>query len=511
MSSRFTPELVGTSGHRLGIVDIGSNSIRLVVYDRLSRAPLPIVNRKAVIGLGTDVERSGRFSDSLFWQAVDAVDALVRTAHDVPVADLALLATAGVRSAGNGDDFCRTVEAKTGSIVTVLSGDEEARLSALGVVSAVPDVTGVIGDLGGGSLELVALRNGTIIGQSSLDIGPLRLIERTGGELGDATRVIDKALAKVDWLRDWIGLPFYAVGGAWRAVARLHMAQQDYPLQVVHGYRMARREARDFAGMLEHLGSETIARIRTVSAKRAETLPWGAIALERVLTVLKPNELVFSAHGLREGHHFRMLDRAIQLEDPLLSACRELAGQHRRFSDPSGALEAWLMPLASQFVEVDTRLVRAACILADIGWNEHPEYRAEQALSRILRMPWSVLDHEQRALLALTVFVRYGGSAGSGEAAGCRSLLDEDGIGEAKALGKALRLALEICAGRGHVLDKTPLERSDDSLLLAIGPDAVIASFDRIERYAASLGRALDMPVNVEQRLATLAPKKAAS
>ena len=497
MSSRFTPELVGGASHRLGVVDIGSNSIRLVVYDRLSRAPLPIVNRKAVVGLGTDVERLGRFGDSSFWRAVDAVEALVRIARDVPVDDLALLATAGVRGAENGVDFCRTVEAKTGRGVTVLSGDEEARLSAMGVVSAVPDLTGVVGDLGGGSLELVALRDGAIAERTSLDIGPLRLIGRTGGVLKDAARVIDRALGDVTWLRDWRGLSFYAVGGVWRAIARLHMAQHDYPLRVVHGYRMARREARDFTGMLEHLGRETIARIRAVSPKRAETLPWGAVALDRIMAALGPGELIFSAHGLREGHHFRMLDRPARSDDPLLSACGELAGRRRRFPDMSGTLEAWLRPVAKRFVEADARMVRAACILADTGWGEHPEYRAEQSLDRVLRMPWSVLDHTQRAFLALAVFARYGGSSSSDAASVCRRLLNEDAAAEAKTLGKALRLAFELCAGRELALEKTPVERSGDGLRLAIGPDAAVATLDKVERYAASLARALNAPVEI--------------
>ncbi|MDG2480442.1 MAG: Ppx/GppA family phosphatase [Alphaproteobacteria bacterium] len=504
-------KLTATSEQRLGVIDIGSNSIRLVVYDRLSRAPLPIVNNKVVVGLGTDVERLGRLSDSAFWRAVDAIDALVRTAQDVPVSNLALLATAAVRSAENGEEFCRTVEAKTGCIVTTLSGDEEARLSALGVVSAVPDLTGVVGDLGGGSLELVALRNGEIVEQTSLNIGPLRLIERTGGKLDDAAKVVDKSIDQVDWLRDWRGLPFVAVGGAWRAIARLHMAQHDYPLQIVHGYHMARREARDFTEMLEHFGQETIAQIRTISSKRAETLPWGSIALDRLTATLKPSELIFSAHGLREGHHFQMLDRATQAQDPLLSACRELASQHRRFSDASNALVAWLEPIVGHLENGDPKLVRATCMLADIAWSEHPEYRAEQAMLRVLRMPWSVLDHIQRAFLGLAVFVRYGGSGSSKQAAVCHRLLDDAAARDAKSLGKALRLALEICAGRGQILAATPIEYLDKSLHLTLEPSAMIASVNKVERYANSLGRALGRPVEVISVVSESIEKKKAA
>ncbi len=497
MSRSKDAALSSEANRRIGVIDIGSNSIRLVVYDRLSRAPLPIINRKAVLGLGTDVERYGRFSDEGFAAAVRAIHALTKMAEDVPVSDLTLLATAGVRSARNGEAFCDAIREKSGYSVTVLSGEEEAELSALGVVSALPHLTGVVGDLGGGSLELVALENGKVTAQTSLDIGPLRLIERTGSKLTAASALIDEAILSVGWMEEWRSRNFYAVGGAWRAIAKVHMAQHDYPLRVVHGYQMSRREARDFTEMLEHLGAASVSGIRVISSKRAQTLPWGAIALDRVVAALKPKSVVFSAHGLREGHHFQTLNSKTQAEDPLFSACHELAGQHRRFPDASDALETWIAPVAELMPKTDERLVHAACVLGDVGWSEHPEYRSEQALYRVLHMPWSVLDHGQRAFLALVMFVRYGGSAGSKEAEICRRLLGDEDAQTAKALGKALRLAFKLCAGRSKVLEATPLSRDGENLILELGPDATIASPDKVARYAASLGRALSCKVTI--------------
>ena len=488
---------------RLGIVDIGSNSIRLVVYDRQARAPLALVNRKAAIGLGTDVERHGRFAAPLFRRALEAVSALVATARATQVAELALLATAAVRNAANGADFCRAVQARTGATVTVLTGSEEARLAAAGVASAFPGASGVVGDLGGGSLELVALDKGEAVERSSLDIGPLRLAERHGGRLDAAGRAIDAALADIAWLKAWRRRPFYAVGGAWRAVARLHMAHHDYPLRIVHGYRLSRRRARDFTAMLEQLGPGSVARIRAVSARRAEMLPWGALALGRLLHALKPAEVIFSAQGLREGFHLGRLDAATRAQPPLLAACQALAGR-RRLRDAAPALEAWLAPIARRLA--CRRLVGAACILADMGWGEHPEYRAPLALQRTLFMPWPVPDHRQRAFLALALFVRYGGQASGGEAAPARCLLDEDEANEAKALGKALRLAFELCAGQGGALATFPLAEHGIALRLTVDPAATVAAFDKLERYAASLARVLGRPVELRRSRARQAP-----
>ncbi len=485
---------------RVGVIDIGSNSIRLVIFDGPGRAPLPVINHKAVIGLGVDVERHGRLDDDAFERGIEAVDTLVRLAEGVPCGDLALYATAAVRHATNGRAFCEAVEARTGHAVTVLTGAGEARLSAAGVISALPGLCGVIGDLGGGSLELVAVENGVVREQATRDIGPLRLKERWGADPSHASAAIREALCSVAWLDAWTHRDFHAVGGSWRAIARLHMTQHHYPLTIVHGYTMAPDDVRTFTGMLENLSTETTSRIRGISRRRAAILPWGAMVLDHLMDVLEPRNVVFSAQGLREGHHFRMLDAATRKSDPLLAACRQLARWHRRFADCSAALERWVAPVIGTRGHADPRLVRAACIVADTGWREHPEYRAQRSLSRVLHMPWSVLDHQERAWLALALFVRYGGAQTAEEAAPCRRLLKPDTVDGAVLLGMLLRLALVLSAGRGPILDSTPLVATAGGYTLEIPQDAVVASPERVERLAAAIGQALDVSFTVSRQ-----------
>lgn len=494
---------------RVGVIDIGSNSIRLVIFDGLGRAPLPVINHKAVIGLGVDVERHGWFDEDVFRRGIEAIDILVRLADSVPCADLALYATAAVRHAANGGDFCRSVETRTGRDVTVLTGAGEARLSAAGVISALPGLSGVIGDLGGGSLELVAVEDGTIREHATRDIGPLRLRERWGENPAHASDAIREAICDVSWLDAWKHRDFHAVGGSWRAIARLHMTQHHYPLTIVHGYTMAPAEARTFTGMLERLSNETTSRIRGISRRRAAILPWGAMVLDHLTDVLAPRNVVFSAQGLREGHHFHMLDATTRKSDPLLAACHQLALWHRRFADCSAALERWVAPVMRHRGHTDLRLVRAACILADTGWREHPEYRAGRSLSRVLHMPWSVLDHQERAWLALAIFVRYGGAETADEAAPCRRLLKPDTVGGAVLLGRLLRLALILSAGRGPILDSTPLVTTADGFAVEIPRDAAVASPERIERQAAAISEALDVPFTVSRQVPDRSPAPA--
>ena len=262
---------------------------------------------------------------------------------------------------------------------------------------------------------------------------------------------------------------------------------------------MAPAETRTFTGMLEKLSSETTSRIRGISRRRAAILPWGAMVLDHLMDALVPQDVVFSAQGLREGHHFRMLDATTRESDPLLAACHQLALWHRRFADCSAALERWVAPVIRG--HADARLVRAACILADTGWREHPEYRARRSLSRVLHMPWSVLDHQERAWLALALFVRYGDVETAEEAEPCRRLLKPDTVDGAVLLGRMLRLALVLSAGRGPILDSTPLVTTADGFTLEIPRDAAVASPDRIERLAAAIGQALDVSFTVSRQV----------
>ena len=373
MTVRFASISGGLDARRVGVIDIGSNSIRLVIYDGLTRAPISILNQKITVGLGAAVESTGRLDEAALEDGIRAVEVLVHMAEAMGVDDVELLATAAVRDAENGVEFRLRVEKECHRPVRVLSGDEEARMSAIGVVSAMPDATGVIGDLGGGSLELIAVEDGQIRESVSLPLGPLRLIERSGGSTSKAKKAIESEIDKVDWLEKRLkGQALYGVGGAWRGVARVHMAHTEYPLRIVHGYIMDRREAREFGEMLISLSPDTLGQIDAISRKRADTLPWAALVMDRVLKVGKPTQVIYSAQGLREGYHFTQLDLGTRDRDPLLSACLDTVAHERRFEDSTGVMESWMAPIFPDETPQLARLRHAACILSDLGWHEHP-------------------------------------------------------------------------------------------------------------------------------------------
>lgn len=482
-----------SSANHVGVIDIGSNSIRLVVFDSLSRALQPIFNEKVLCGLGRGLERTRRLDEEGVTLALENLRRFAALARAMGVGRLEVLATAAVRDADNGRAFAATVKRRARLAVKVLSGDEEARLSALGVLSGMPDADGLMGDLGGGSLELVALERGRLgRHHATLPFGPLRLREFAGRGRGYLREMIDNALDELGWLGEVDGRSFYAVGGAWRALARLHMAHVGYPLRVIHHYMLPRGKAEDFADVIAHLGRDSLERISRVSRKRLEGLPYAALVLERLLKRARPKRLVFSGVGLREGCMFDLLPEAVRRRDPLIDGCEEVALRSARFAIGGETLFDWIEPLFARSPEATRRLRLAACLLGDIALAEHPDYRAEIAFLRVLRMPLTGVDHPGRAYLAIAVFTRYSGIAESDITGAAWQLLDEEQLREAYVLGLALRLAFTLSGGAPDVLRRAHLrvERTKISLVIARAHRALVA--EAVERRLAALAAAFD-------------------
>ena len=175
---RASTVAASTQPDSVAVIDIGSNSLRLVVYDAPRRAAHTLLNEKVMCGLGRGLERTGRLNPEGVVQAKANLQRFVALARAAGAARIDVLATAAVRDAEDGADFVNDVEKRLSIRVRVLPGAEEGRLSALGVLAGIPDAAGVVGDLGGGSIELAAIGNGRVGSVATLPIGPLRLIER---------------------------------------------------------------------------------------------------------------------------------------------------------------------------------------------------------------------------------------------------------------------------------------------------------------------------------------------
>nr|WP_159998713.1 Ppx/GppA family phosphatase [Roseomonas sp. 18066] len=481
------------------MVDLGSNSVRLVIYEGRGRNPLAIFNEKAVLGLGRGLQTTGRLNEEAVPQALMVLERYHAVARAMNAAPLEVLATAAVRDASNGPAFAAALaERMPGVPIRILDGDEEAAFSADGVLLGFPQADGILGDLGGGSLELVELTQGRAGASASLQIGAIRLADRANNDIGRARGIAEAELGKLPWLAHGKDRDLYLVGGAWRALAKIHIAQTAYPLSIVHHYVLRREEARDLCGVVMAATRRTLERLPGAPSKRLQDLPFAAAVLRRLLRATGARRVVFSANGLREGWYARLLTPEVRREDPLLAAGREMAGRYGRDNELPDALSAWTAPLFPTEQPSALALRQAACWLSDIGSHDHPDYRAEQSFLRVLRQPGIGLDHHERAFLALAVALRYEPELDAPWLAAARVLLDAPALRRAEVLGAALRLAYTLSGGTPELLRSTALVMQQDRLVLRLVEGGGTFAGDSVQRRVEALAATLGLLAVVE-------------
>jgi exopolyphosphatase/guanosine-5'-triphosphate,3'-diphosphate pyrophosphatase len=486
---------------RIAVVDVGSNSLRLVVFERLGATLVPLLNEKVMCALGRGIAATGRLNPAGIELAFANLQRFIALARALGVDHLAIIATAAVREASDGRAFAAEAERQLGVPVRIVAGSEEARLSAAGVLAGIRDADGVAADLGGGSVELVRVDAGAglpIGAGVSLPLGPLRLAE-FGDNRKALAETIERAIADAPVLRQAAGKTLYLVGGAWRAIARLHMEQTHYPLHIIHEYTIPRRLAEGFLDIIAGQSRRSLERITTISRRRLEVVPLAALILGRLIAAGRPERIVFSAFGLREGYAAGLLPPDPPT-DSLIAATMGIAASQSRAGSDGERLQRWTAPIFAALDERARRLHRAACWLSDFAWTEHPDYRAEHAFIRSLRMPVGQIAHHERVFVASVLHTRYGGAADDPVRSATRPLLDDGAAGEARCLGLALRLAYTLCGGALELLDQVRLVRDARGLELELPPTGSLFAGEAVQRRFDALGRALGLATRTVRR-----------
>jgi exopolyphosphatase/guanosine-5'-triphosphate,3'-diphosphate pyrophosphatase len=505
MRAATMPEAQGRlrNGPLIGVIDIGSNSVRLVVYEGMVRSPAPLFNEKTLAGLGREVQTKRLLAPDTVEKALQALRRFRALCDLMRVQKLYVVATAACREARNGREFVAQAERICRTKIDLLSGAREARLTALGVISGFHNPDGVVGDLGGGSLELVRVKGADVGSGATLPLGGLALQDRSEQSIKKAEKIVKRELAGIAQLQAARGRAFYAVGGTWRALARLHMWQTGYPLHVMHGYVIPAEEAREFAHLVSRVHPDTLSHIEVVPEARRPLLPYAALVLEHIVKNAKPKEVVFSAFGVREGLLYSLLDAAERKKDPLLAAAADL--NQLRSRSPQHGVE--LVKWTDHFMDStgldesreEKRLRHAACLLADIGWRAHPDYRGEQSMNVIAHAGFVGIDHPGRAFLALSVFFRHVGVNHDEELSPrLRELTTSRMIDRARVLGAALRVAYLVSAAQPGVLPLAPLKVKKRRLVLRLKGRLAQLAGERVTSRLRQLARLIGREAVVE-------------
>lgn len=498
-TSAHAPTEDSVATHEAAVIDVGSNSVRLVVYRVDGRALTPMLNEKVMAALGRGLGRTGKLSKEGAGAALKALARFREVTASLGVTETHAVATAAVREAKDGAEFAKLVETQTGFHLRVLSGAEEARLSALGVLGGAPDAEGVVGDLGGSSLELVEVYKGVVGRGETFALGHLAL-GNDGFDYDRIAAIADEALLNSE-TTEKKGRTLYAVGGAWRAIGRVAMALDDHPLRVLHHYEMSRPQALQVADFVRRQSKRSLAQLEDAAAKRADALPFAAVVLERLLLRGGFESVVVSSFGLREGVLLDRMGANVLAADPLVAGAEAFAGSGGRGRAFGQALGRWIAPAFEARAAVfsaarDETLRHAAARLADLGGALHPDQRVEIMFDLVLRAPLAGISHRERAFLAAAVHHRYtkGDPVDSGA---YEHLLDDDGRAAAMAVGAALRLGADLSARSQELLGHFALGVERGELVLRASKAEADLISEQAQRRLDALGAALGMPARI--------------
>ena len=492
----MTPVMQHAPGHdaarSVAVVDIGSNSIRLVIYDGIGRTPAVRFNEKVMCALGRGLERTGMLSEQGIASALATLKRFGKLTTAMGIGTLDVCATEASRSASNGPAFIAQAEEALGVPIDILSGAQEAYYTALGVCGGFHLPDGIVGDLGGGSLEFARLQRGRPGPNVSLPLGTLRLGDRFKTDLAPARRYIDQKLAEIEpQLAPATGRDFYIVGGGWRAIARVRLAMLNAPLRVVHGFAMSRSEAQRFTKELGTYDLGTLADIPGVPRKRVDTLLAALVLLERSVRAIKPRRVIFSAFGLREGRLMRHLSPELLDADPLLVEAAELGREWNRDPAIGEALIRWTDSLFTHEQPEYRRLRHAVCHLADLGWRDHPDARAHMILVQASQMPLLALDHAERAFIAFALYMRYDGRLEDPVVTPILTLLSPQERVQAERLGRALTLGFRLSGAVASLLGRASIHQERNGIVLNLPEDGSMPSGEVVEQRLRLLTRAM--------------------
>jgi exopolyphosphatase/guanosine-5'-triphosphate,3'-diphosphate pyrophosphatase len=470
----------------VAVLDIGSNSVRLVVYERLARSLTPLYNEKVACSLGRGLASTGRLAYENIDRALTAIQRFALVVRLMKAGEVHILATSAVRDASNSKAFVDAVEATMKARVEVLSGEAEAHFAALGVVAGIPDFTGIVGDLGGGSLEMSSITAGLDAVGETHELGVIRVQDDSGRSVARAREIARERLAKSTLLKGKPGGQFCAIGGTWRSLAKMHQVLRSYPLHMVQHYVA---KASDLGKLCDEI-VDTAAAGKPypgsdhASSSRRDLVPYGAAVMSEVLRAGKFDSVLFSAQGVREGYLLGLLRPEEREIDPLLQGAEEISILRSRSPAHAGDLIDFtgecLEAIHVKETQDEERLRKVACYLSDIGWRGHPDYRGEQSVDLVAYGSLAGVDHPGRAFLAEALAVRYMGLKHKSMSQSLMELAGPAANMKARLLGAIFRVAYPMSAAMPGVLPRAHFSLDGSRLRLHLPDDLAFLSGEHL-------------------------------
>ena len=467
----------------IAVIDIGSNSIRLVIYASGGRYPFPLFNERSNCRLGEGLGEDAVLQPERIQVALAALSRFAQIMSAMKVSTVHAVATAAVRRAVNSVEFTGPAEAIIGKPIQVLSQIEEAHFVSRGLTLNIPDASGLVADLGGGSLEVVKLDQGAVQNSTSFNFGHLSTVSQD--EITDA-------FASVPWLGAGQPGRIYGVGGSFRALGLAYIEQTGYPLSVLHGLRIQGDEANNLLAAFCRESPD----MSGVPLGRQKTMSTAALIMWNLLRESSAKQIVVSGTSIRDG---LIADRELGAGDRadfLQVVCQEISRTSHRFAGVPEALMALLRPLFTAREDRDPdmvaqdrqrfeRLLEAACYLSDMCWNEHEDVRGGLGARRVLGLPVNCITHKERVWLAVAIYHRYvGRKTNMSRPHELSFILSRRRRAEATTIGLGLRFALTFSGGTSNSLEKLRFTNDGKRLTLHVDPScAALVDSHTLRRF----------------------------
>lgn len=291
---------------RYAVVDLGSNTLRMAIYEQETRGFRHILSEKEVVGL-IGYTQGGVLSEEGICRIVSTMQSFRETADAVGTDHFGCFATAGLRAVKNADEVCSRARYEAGVDIRIISGEEEARLDFLGAFRPAGVTKGLVTDMGGGSTEIVRFKKDSIENSISLNFGSLNLYKRfvrrivpTRGERRDIRDFVKKEISLVDWLPD-SGTHICLIGGTARAIVRLHRELYLRGQEPLQGYSFPAGDIREIYHKIIDLGDEGIRFVVRETPERIHTILPGLIAFSQLVKTAGCETVSLSRSGVREG------------------------------------------------------------------------------------------------------------------------------------------------------------------------------------------------------------------
>lgn len=471
-----------TNPDQQAVIDIGSNTVRLVIFEGDPRVPTVVWNEKVQARLGKGLANGGKLSAKSMATALTAMRRFALILNARNVCRVHTVATAAVRDASNGSEFLAQVE-ELGLRPRLLSGEEEALTSALGVSGAFPDARGVVADLGGGSLELVHIAGWTCEHGSSLRLGTLRLPRLRETAQQKFRRETQQMIAAAG-SRCQTGEALYLVGGSFRALARYYLHSTQSPLDDPHGFEMGADKARALCRSLQR--TAPAGPVPGVSTSRLNTLQDTAALLEPLIIATRAERLVFSGWGLREGVVLQSLPESDRLRDPFARSALAFVGMQGVSEILPAQTARWISTAKILPADKDERAI-AAIALGLALRNFDPNLRSATALNWALHKRWIGLSVAGRGMLAACLLT----SVNRPVPEEVRKLVKPEEIHAAIAVGIAMRLCWRLCGFAPSLLGNIALHQDVGRLVLSVYDSAKDLLNENVAKDFAELSRHL--------------------